>query len=199
MRGVGLRRGGKQNHGVCKRQPRFRHSEILCGLTARAGDCGGKRVGESDILGGDDLQAAAGGEQFACGQEFGKVKDCRVGIRAADGFLQAGEQVVVDVVGKSRSLRVEGFDVGFGQLILGGVVGVLKEDDGMADVALRKLSDFCQKCVVCGFMLSRFVVEVIQCAAQDGDDRLSAHGFELKDRAPRQERFIHAEVGVIGC
>ena len=55
--GVGFGRGGKHQSGVDEGNRRFGKAQFNRGLTARAGDCRRLRVGKTDVLGGDDLQA----------------------------------------------------------------------------------------------------------------------------------------------
>ena len=50
--GVGLRRSGEENHGVCQRQTRLRHPELQGAVHAGLDDGNGHRIGKADVLAG---------------------------------------------------------------------------------------------------------------------------------------------------
>ncbi len=105
---VGLGRGRQHYCGVSEGQARLGHTQLTCRHTAGVGDGCRLWVGKSYILIGDDLQAAADGDQLAQLQQFDGVKYSRIGVGAANGLLQAGQQVVVCVVIEIANTRVEG-------------------------------------------------------------------------------------------
>ena len=78
--GIGFGRGCQKKCRVCEWDLRLGHSQFARRFTAGAHHGGGKRIGKPHVLGGDHLQAAASGEQLSHGKEFGKIKDCRIGI-----------------------------------------------------------------------------------------------------------------------
>ena len=87
------------------------------------------------------MQSAADREELARKERFCKIEDCRIGIGAANGFLQAREQIVVRVVAKIANRCVKAIYVLAQNFLICGMISVFKQNDGVAHVTASRVTD----------------------------------------------------------
>ena len=98
--GVGLGRGREVDRGLGEREEALRHADEVDGLLRGDGDLERLRVGEADVLGGEDDQAAGDEERVLAALEHaGEPVEGGVGVGAAQGLDEGGDDVVVPVAG----------------------------------------------------------------------------------------------------
>ena len=195
---VGLGSSGKQERCVCKRNLRLWHAEFLCRFAAGAYDRCRQGVGKTDVLGCDDLQPAADCKKLARKERLGKVEHRGIGVGAANGFLQAGEQIVVRIVIKIANGCVKAVYVLTQNLIVGGVVSVLKKHHRVADVTARRVPDIIANFIRNALTCAIFFVQIVQCATQNGAHIGGRDSLELKQRGTRKDRVVNKKVRVFG-
>lgn len=96
--GVGFGGGGEVDGGVGEGDAGLGHADEVDGVEGVGGDVEGVGVGEADVFGGGDDEAAGDEAWVFSGVEhFGEPVEGGVGVGAADGFDEGGDGVVVGV------------------------------------------------------------------------------------------------------
>ena len=150
--GIGFWGSGKQNGGFRQRDPCFGKTELHGGIYTCLNNGNGLRIRQSDILTSNNQQTAAGGQQIAGFKQPPEIVDSSIGVRAANGFLQSGKQIVVLIA----------FAVVPHSAALGCLCGICQRNDrlagcshstqsanfqrigGFSDIASAAGSDMCQ-------------------------------------------------------
>ena len=208
--GVRLGRGRQVDRGLGEREEPLRHADEVDGLLGGDGDLERLRVGEPDVLGGEDDEAAGDEERVLAALEHaGEPVERGVGVGAAEGLDEGGDDVVVPVAGAvvERGAVLERlFDVGrrstsrdavgVRRRRLGGELERVQGDAGVAadDAGQRRqrvVRDFdAQRAEAALFVGER--------AAEEALDLLRRERLELEDAGAGEERRDDLERGVLG-
>ena len=203
--GVGFGRAGEVDGGLGEDEGRFGHADEVDGLLGGDGEGEGAGVGEADVFGGADDEAA-GGEHgvFAGFEQAGEPIDGGVGVGAADGFDHGGDDVVVGVAGFVVGEGALGdFGEAFGGDAAAGGAGVgdgeFEGVEGDAGVAAAELDEGVEGVVVDFHLLAaEAAFGVGEGALEESADVFGGEGIEAVDAGAGEERGDDFEGGVFG-
>ena len=197
--GVRLRREREVDGGLGEVQLRLRQADVLDGARSRHRHDEGVRIGEADVLGGEDHHAAGDEARILAGLEHrGEVVDRRIGIGAAHRLDEGGGEVVVLVAGPvvaERPLPCCVLDVRRGERLPGGRCGLRRELEDVerrAAVAARARRDQLDD------LVRRLGAEQLRAAADDRRQVVLRERLELVDGAAGEQGGIDLEVRVLG-
>ena len=204
MSGIGLGAGGHQHGGISQRNPGLRHPQLQGHVHAGVDDGDDLRIGKAHILGGNDHETAAGRLHLPRFQKSGQIVAGRVRVRAADGFLQGRQQVIVVIpipVSPHGALLGDGFRVRQRQgqnavLWLSGGEQYLHRVHGLAQIAAAGHGNVLQSTFL-RFRLQRgAVLHKGNRPAHRLQRRFRRNLLELKHGGAAQNGVEHIEIGI---
>ncbi len=155
---IGFGRRGKQNRRIRQRNARLGHAERNGRFTGGSHNGNRLRIGKPHILGGNHLQPTHGGKQLPRLQKACQIKDRRIRVGAAYGFLQTGQQVVVRPDVEAPNPRQKVLRIRLAKHCVGCKISILQEPNRTAHIALAHRPDSPQKGVIGCFLRVVFAV-----------------------------------------